>query len=49
MITVPKWAVINAYTPPLAPDKKTRGLYTFVHKEPLTTPKTYTSITLRQP
>ena len=49
IITVPKWAVIRAYTPPLAPERNTAGLYTLVQSDPLKTPNRYTSITLHQP
>ena len=38
MITVPRCAVIRAYTPPLAPDRKTSGLITLVHRDPANTP-----------
>ena len=45
MITVPRWAVIRAYTPPLAPDRNTLGLTTLVHREPASTPLRYTAAT----
>jgi len=41
--------MIKAYTPPLAPERKTPGLRTLVHKDPAKIPDKYTAPTRQAP